>query len=84
MSNLKFRAWDSMALTETAKLISQLKQKIEELCEKNEVNPADLPDSLISTDKMYFICVAYLGAYDKLVEYDLLKTGNIKQTNNIH
>lgn len=80
----QFRTWDSLALAEAAKISLQLREKIDEICESNELTPADLPDSLIPTDKLYLLSLAYTATYDKLVEYDLVKTGNIKQTKNIH
>lgn len=80
----QFRTWDSAALAEAAKIGLQLKQKIEEICIETGTNPTDLPDSLIPTDKLYLLATAYTAAYDKLIEYDLVKTGNIKQTNNTH
>jgi len=84
MSKQQFRTWDSIALAEAAKISLQLKQKIEEICENNEVTPSDLPDSLLPTDKLYLIALAYTATYEKLIEYDLIKTGNIKQTKNTH
>jgi hypothetical protein len=84
MSKQQFRTWDSAALAEAAKLGLQLKQKIEEICIDVGSEPSDLPDSLIPTDKLYLLALAYNAAYDKLIEYDLVKTGNIKQTKNTH
>jgi hypothetical protein len=84
MSNQKFRTWDSAALAEAAKLSIQLTQKIEEICIDTGVTPSELPDSLIPTDKLYLMSMAYTAAYDKLIEYDLVKSGNIKQTKNTH
>jgi len=46
--------------------------------------PEELPNSIIDTDKLYLLSLAYTAAYDKLVEYDLVKTGNIKSTKNTH
>lgn len=84
MSKQQFRTWDSTALAEAAKLGLQLKQKIEEICVDTGTDPSDLPDSLMPTDKLYLLALAYTAAYDKLIEYDLVKTGNIKQTKNTH
>lgn len=84
MSKQQFRTWDSAALAEAAKLGLQLKQKIEEISIANGSHPSELPDSLIPTDKLYLLAMAYNAAYDKLIEYDLVKTGNIKQTKNTH
>lgn len=80
----QFRTWDSAALAEAAKLGLQLKQKIEEICVENGASPSDLPDSLLPTEKLYLLALAYNAAYDKLIEYDLVKTGNLKQTKNTH
>ena len=84
MSNQKFRVWDSATLTESAKLAIQLKQKIEEICVSLDKTPEELPDSVLDTDRLYMLSISFMAAYDKLVEYDLLKTGNIKQTKNTH
>lgn len=83
MSN-KFRTWDSQALYDCVKLSSQISSKIEEICEGNNLTPSDLPDSLIPTSKLYMLAMAYNAAYESLIEYDLVKTGNIKQTKNTH
>lgn len=73
-----------MALADSAKLSLQLSQKIEEICEANKAAPHELPDSLVPTDKLYMMALAYTAAYEALVEYELVKTGNIKQTKNTH
>lgn len=80
----KFRVWDSLALADSAKLSLQLSQKIEEICEDNKAAPHELPDSLVPTDKLYMLALAYTAAYEALVEYELVKTGNIKQTKSTH
>lgn len=84
MSNGKFRTWDSVTLSESAKLALQLKQKIEEICLSVDKTPEELPDSVIDTERLYMLSLSFIAAYDKLTEYDLLKTGNIKQTKNTH
>lgn len=84
MSNEKFRVWDSVTLSESAKLALQLKQKIEEICLSLGKNPEELPDSVLDTDRLYMLSISFIAAYDKLTEYNLLKTGNIKQTKNTH
>lgn len=84
MSNEKFRVWDSVTLTESAKLAIQLKQKIEEICDTVNKTPEELPDSVLDTERLYMLSISYIAAYDKLTEYNLLKTGNIKQTKNTH
>lgn len=80
----QFRTWDSVALADAAGLGLQIKEKIETICVTNETIPENLPDSLIPTDKLYILAVAYLAAYDKLIEYELVKTGNIKSTKSTH
>jgi hypothetical protein len=84
MSKQRFRTWDSAALAEAAKLGLQLSKKIEEISIDNGISPSELPDSLMPTDKLYLLAMAYNAAYEKLIEYDLVKSGNIKQTKNTH
>lgn len=84
MSNKKFRVWDSKLLEEIARLSLQLKHKIEEIAVQNKATPEELPDSLLPTERLYMLVLAYTAAYDRLVEYDLLHSGNPKQTKNTH
>lgn len=81
----KFRTWDSVVLTEAAGIATQIVAKVEQLCEDNELEtPADLPQSLVPSDKLYILAKAYHVAFEQLTRYELLKTGNIKSTKQIH
>lgn len=80
----KFRTWDSKILAEAVKVTVQIRAKIEELCISTRTTPEDLPSSLIPTEDLYKIVCAYEAAYESLLEYDLVKTGNLKTQRNIH
>jgi hypothetical protein len=83
----KFRIWDSIALSDAVKLSIQIKSTIEETCIKNNLDIRNLPGSLVPTEHLYNIVSAYEAAYNRLLELDLVKTGNLKsfkQRNNIH
>lgn len=84
MSNQRFRVWDSQALNDVCKLSLQLTQKIEELATEQGEPIEDLPPSLIPSERLYVLAVAFVAAYDKLVQYDLVRTGNIQKTKNSH
>jgi hypothetical protein len=83
----KFRVWDSIALAEALKLSIQIKSTIEQTCIKNNLQVHTLPGSLVPTEYLYNLVSAYEAAYNRLLELDLVKTGNLKsfkQRNNIH
>lgn len=84
MSKQRFRVWDSQALNDVCKLSMQLKQKLEELAVEQGEPIDELPPSLIPSEKLYVLAVAFVAAYDKLMEYDLVRTGNHKYTKNSH
>lgn len=80
-----FRIWDSIALQEVAKNAIQIKSKITQICIEHNATPQQLPHSLVPTDHLYDLAVAYEALYQKVLDYDLAKTGNLKTNrNNIH
>lgn len=85
MTNKTFRTWDSITLQETVKHAIQIKAKINQICIEHDATPQQLPHSLVPTDHLYDLAVCFEAMYDKLIEYDLVKTGNLKfNRNNIH
>ncbi len=81
----KFRVWDSQVVNDVLKDILQIKENIEEICVTNGINPDDLPNSMIPTAMLYNIATCYSILYDKLLDADLVQTGNLKtDRNNIH
>ena len=81
----QFKIWDSIALQDSVKLALQLRSRIELLCQQNNCLPKDLPDSLLSTHALYMLALSYEATYNKILELDLVKTGNLKSDhNNIH
>ena len=80
-----FRVWDSATLQDTVKCAIQIKQKVDEICLENKVVATQLPNSLIPTAQLYDLAVTFIAIYERLLDHDLVKTGNLKSNrNNIH
>lgn len=85
MTEKPFKIWDSELLQEASKTAIQIVEITNQICEENKTVPAALPASLVPTEKLYLLCASFVVAYEKLIEYDLVKTGNIRSNrNNIH
>ena len=80
-----FKVWDSQTLQENVKIAIQIKAKIEEICTENKVSPYSLPPSVVPTAQLFDIVSSYEALYNKLLEFSLAKTGNLKSSRkNIH
>lgn len=80
-----FRIWDSKTLQESAKTASQITSTIQGICTTNGITISELPPSLVPTEQLYILASSFEAAYEKLIEYELVATGNLtKQKNNIH
>jgi hypothetical protein len=80
MSN-KIRIWDTKLLTNTYAVVAQMKAQIETIVQQTGVTSLQvLPNSMIPTDKLYEIATCYEILYNRLLDQDLLNSGNIKQT----
>jgi hypothetical protein len=85
MTEKAFRLIDSITLQEAVKTASQVLHTINQVCEENKTIPELLPDSLVPTQHLYLLAASMVASYDKLIEYELVKTGNLKtDRNNIH
>ena len=81
----EFRIWDSISLQDAVKHAIQIKSKITQICVEHNATPQQLPHSLVPTDHLYDLAVCCEAMYEKLIEYELVKTGNLKSNrNNIH
>lgn len=81
----KIRVWNSKILADGYVVLEQMAARIADIVEKTEATSlSDLPNSMIPTLTLYEIAVGYSLMYEKLLEYDLLNTGNIKQSSTIH
>lgn len=81
----KLRTWDSKILSDTYVVLQQIQAGIEEITTKvGAQSLADLPNSMIPTENLYTITLCYEAMFDKLLEYDLLVTGNKKPSSTIH
>lgn len=81
----KLRVWDSKVLADVFVLLQQIQAGIAQLVNKTGAQSlADLPNSMVPTEKLYEITLCYELMYSKLLEYDLLATGNTKQLSMLH
>ena len=71
----KFRYWDNKLLFQSLQKIIQIRAKIEEVCIKEQINPVDLPMSMLPTDVLYDIAACYEAMYNKLLDEELIKAG---------
>lgn len=82
--NNKLKVWDSQVLTQMLGLLTQVEAGIASLVMHTGVKSLnDLPPSTLPTSTLYQLCLCYEGMYEKLLEYDLLTTGNIKQNSTL-
>lgn len=80
-----FRIWDAQTLQEASKHAHQIVAMTNQVCIENQTLPEALPPSLVPTEKLYLIAASFIAAYDKLIEYELVKTGNLRSNkNNLH
>lgn len=82
-SKRKFRFWDNKLLFQTLEKTLQLKNKIDEACGK-ELNPEDLPMSVLPTHIVYDIALCYEAMYEKLMEEQLVVAGYPKSSKSYH
>jgi len=83
--NRKLRVWDIKVLSDVYVLLGQMQSAIEQITKNTAAQSlADLPNSMIPTQTLYEISLCYELMYSKLLEHDLLDTGNIKSTHTIH
>lgn len=82
-SKRKFRFWDNRLLFQTLEKAIQVKENIEARCTE-DVNPQDLPMSIIPTAVLYDIAICYEAMYDKLLEEELIVAGYPKSSKSYH
>lgn len=85
MTMRKFRIWDSAELASNLKTAIQIRAKIQEIAVESGVSIDKVPQSLVPTSTLYNLTVCYEALYNKLLELDLVETGNLKtDKNNLH
>ena len=81
----KFRIWDSAELAKNLKTAIQIRTKIQEIAIESKTTIVNVPQSLVPTSILYDLTVCYEALYNKLLDLDLLETGNFKtDKNNLH
>lgn len=79
----KFRLWDSNSIFQGYERAIQIAAKIEESC-KGNINPENLPMSVVPTDILYDIMICYHAMYNKLLDESLIQNGYPKTTTTKH
>ena len=79
----QYRVRDSNFLADTLQKVTQITSKIEELCTEDS-NPKDLPHSLVPTEVLYSILIAYESMHSALVNRELVIEGQHRANKRIH
>ena len=80
----KFKHWDNKTLFNTLQKAIQVKYKIEQICYEKQINPLDLPMSMLPTATLYDITACYEAMYNKLLEEELIISGYPKSPPTYH
>lgn len=81
----KIRIWNSKTLADMYVIMQQMQAGIAAIAQKiNVTSISDIPNSMVPTQTLYELSLCYELMYEKLLEYDLLNTGNKKQSSTMH
>jgi hypothetical protein len=72
MTTKPFRTVDLDKLSQYYVFSENVIQKTLSIAGEQEVSPEVLPDSLVPTNSLLYLCVSYCIMYDKLLEYELV------------
>jgi hypothetical protein len=84
MNKRKFKHWDNKLLFHTLQKVLQIKNKIEAQCYEKQINPYDLPMSMLPSAVLYDMAACYEAMYDKLLEEELIICGYPKTPPTYH
>lgn len=82
MTTKPFRNLDLDKLSEYYVFAETVIEKTLALAGHHEVSPENLPDSLVPTNSLLYLCLSYSIMYDKLLEHELV--AHPKPTKSIH
>ena len=80
----KIATYNSEVISKHYIELLQIKHHIDETVQNSKISYADLPASIIPTETLYMVAVCYDLMYNSLLNYQLIKSGNMKQTNTLH
>jgi hypothetical protein len=81
----KIRIWDTKLLTDVFAIAAQMQLQLEDIVKQTGVtNLKSLPNSMVPTETLYHLVISYEILYNRLLDADLLNTGNAKQTEGMH
>ncbi len=85
MSNpRRLRVWEHKVLEDTFNTASQFEKHINELLTKTKTPISAIPPSLVPTATLLNLVACYTAMYNLLLVEDLIKSGNVKSSKNIH
>lgn len=84
MNNKKFRIWDDKVIAEYYETALAIRDNVLKQCAQHQVNPEDLPQSVIPTEILYDLATVFEVVVDKLYAHELITGGYIKDTKSIH
>lgn len=84
MNTRKFRHWDNKLIFQSLQKALLIKARIEKTCYENQVNPEQLPMSMMPSDVLYDMVACYEAMYDKLLEEELIVSGFPKSPPTYH
>lgn len=84
MNKRKFKHWDNKLLFHTLQKVLQIKNKIEAQCYEKQINPYELPMSMLPSAVLYDMAACYEAMYDKLLEEELIICGYPKTPPTYH
>jgi hypothetical protein len=84
MNKRKFKHWDNKLLFNTLQKALQIKDKIEAQCYEKQLNPYDLPMSMLPSSVLYDMTACYEAMYDKLLDEELIICGYPRSSPTYH
>ncbi len=77
----KFKLWDTAALTNAMYEAAEIRHKLERSCETKGVDISELDPTLINSEILYDVTLAYLASYEALMQEDLIhRSSKLKPT----
>ena len=70
----RFKVWESAVLKQAMYHSAGIKDKLQEICIREELPIDEIKPTLISSEMLYMIVDSYLEAYDLLLKEELIHT----------
>jgi len=80
----EFKHWDSKLLFNVLQKVVQIRDTIEKQCYEKQINPENLPMSMLPSNVLFDMAVCYEAMYDKLMEEELVVCGYPRSSPTYH